>query len=367
MSRIVIAGGGIAGLEALVALRRHLGSEPTIELLEANAELVERPMSVAAPFGPVTPRRFDLAQIVADHGAVLRADRLASVDPAARQLRTVRGDFVDYDALLVAVGARPDVAIPGALTFTGPRDVDALRKLLDDLVARRVRAVAFAVPAGVTWALPLYELALMTAERLRAAGIDDARLVLVTPERGPLDVFGVLVATRIRALLAERGIGLFTESVVTGLGARGLARAGAGTIEVERVVALPRLGGPWIDGLALDGQGFIRTDRFMAVPGAPAVWAAGDGTAFPIKQGGLAAQQADTAASSIAAHLGADVAPEPFRAALRGLLLDPRGGRFLQEELDETSDPGIWWPPSKVAAQHLAPYLAVATGIGDGP
>ncbi len=366
MSRIVIAGGGIAGLEALVALRRHLGPEPTIELLEANAELVERPMSVAAPFGPVTPRRFDLAQIVADHGAGLRADRLASVDAPAGELRTVRGEFIGYDALLVAVGARADVAVPGALTFTGPRDVGALRKLLDDLVARRVRAVAFAVPPGVTWALPLYELVLMTAERLHAAGVD-ARLVFVTPERDPLDIFGVRVATRMRALLSERGIGLFTESVVTGLGARGLARAGAGTIEVERVVALPRLGGPWIDGLALDGQGFIRTDRFMAVPGAPAVWAAGDGTAFPIKQGGLAAQQADTAASSIAAHLGADVVPEPFRPALRGLLLDPRGARFLQEDLGETSDPGIWWPPSKVAAQHLAPYLAVATGIGDRP
>jgi sulfide:quinone oxidoreductase len=366
MSRIVIAGGGIAGLEALAALRCHLGAEPTIELLEANAELVERPMSVAAPFGPVAPRRFDLARIVADHGATVRPDRLASVDPRAGELRTVRGEILGYDALLVAVGARADVAVPGALTFTGPRDVDALRKLLDDLAARRVHAVAFAVPPGVTWALPLYELALMTAERLHAAGVD-ARLVLVTPEHGPLDVFGVLVATRMRALLAERGIGLFTEAVVTGLGARGLAIAGAAPIPVERVVALPRLLGPWIDGLALDAGGFIRTDRFMAVPGAPAVWAAGDGTAFPIKQGGLAAQQADSAASSIAAHLGADVVPEPFRPALRGLLLDPRGTRFLQEEPGDTSDPGIWWPPSKVAAQHLAPYLAVATGVAEAP
>ena len=222
MSRIVIAGGGIAGLEALAALRRHLGAEPTIELLEANAELVERPMSVAAPFGPVTPRRFVLARIVADHGATLRTDRLASVDPSAGELRTVRGEILGYDALLVAVGARADVAVPGALTFTGPRDDDALRMLLDDLAARRVRAVAFAVPPGITWALPLYELALMTAEHLRTAGVTDARLVVVTPERNPLDVFGVRLAVRMRELLAERGIGLFTEAVPLSLGARGL-------------------------------------------------------------------------------------------------------------------------------------------------
>src|ERR671930_630440 len=117
MPRTVIAGGGIAGLEALVALRRHLGSAPSIDLIEASDELA-------------------------------------------------------YDALLVAVGARADVAVPGALTFSGPRDVGAFRRLLDDLVAGRVRAVAFAVPPCVAWALPLYELALMTAEHLRGARVE---------------------------------------------------------------------------------------------------------------------------------------------------------------------------------------------------
>ena len=104
--------------------------------------------------------------------------------------------MLEYDALLVAVGARADIAVPGALTFTGPRDVGALRHLLESLVTRRVRAVAFAVPAAVTWSLPLYELALMTAEHLRTAGVDDARLVLVTPERNPLEVFGARIASR---------------------------------------------------------------------------------------------------------------------------------------------------------------------------
>jgi sulfide:quinone oxidoreductase len=365
MSRIVIAGGGIAGLEALVALRRQLGPAPAIDLIETNVELVERPMSVAEPFGPVAARHFDLARIAADQGATLRRDRLASVDPAARALRTVGGDVLQYDALLVAVGARADVAIPGALTFSGPRAVGALRDLLGDLVARRVRAVAFAVPRGVTWPLPLYELALMTAEHVRARGVDDVRLVLVTPERNPLDLFGVPIAARIRALLAERGIGLFTDTVPGGLGAGGLATAGGKPLAVERVVALPRLGGPWIDGLPHDDDGFIPTDRHGAVPGAPGVWAAGDGTTFPIKQGGLAAQQADAAAAAMAAHLGADVVPAPFRPELRGLLLDPRGARFLERDPGEPSNATMWWPPSKVATQHLAPYLAAAMGAGE--
>ena len=362
MSRIVIAGGGVAGLEALVALRRHLGPDPRIDLLEANAELVERPMAVAEPFGGAAPRHFDLARIVADHGAVLRADRLGSVEPTERRLRTVRGDVLDYDALLLAVGARADIAVPGALTFTGPRDVGALRHLLADLVARRVRAVAFAVPAGVTWALPLYELALMTAEHLRTAGVEDARLALVTAERNPLEVFGARTASRIRALLAERGIGLWTERVPLRVGADGLAIVGGDSIAAERVVALPRLDGPWIGGLPHDPNGFIPTDAHGAVPGARAVWAAGDGTAFPIKQGGLAAQQADAAAAAIAAHLGAPLDPAPFRPQLRGLLLDPRGARVRTQENGAPPDAVMWSAPSKVATQYLAPYLAARGG-----
>jgi sulfide:quinone oxidoreductase len=212
-----------------------------------------------------------------------------------------------YDALLVAVGAWPEPAIPGAVTFSGRRGVGALRQLLADLVARRIRSVAFAAPVGVTWTLPLYELALMTAERLRSARVDDARLAVVTPEDDPLDVFGTRPAKRVRALLAERGIGVWTHAVPMHAGSGGLEIAGGTTIEADRVVALPRLGGPYIAGLPHDAAGFIPADYHGAVPGTRAVWAAGDATTLPVKQGALAAQQADAAADAIAAHFGVDI------------------------------------------------------------
>jgi sulfide:quinone oxidoreductase len=369
MTKIIIAGGGIAGLEALVALRRHLGTDVRIDLLEANLDLVERPITVLEPFDGVAPRHFDLAQIAADHDAVLCPDQLASVWPAAQRLTTVRGDLRQYDALLVAVGARPVPAVAGALTFSGRHGVSAMRALLADLVAGRVRSVAFAAPVGVTWTLPLYELALMTAERLRAARVEGVRLALVTPEDNPLDVFGTRQAARIRALLARRGIGMWTGAVPMRVGPGVLEVAGAAPIAVERVVALPRLGGPTIAGLPHDAAGFIPTDRHSAVPGAPGVWAAGDATTLPVKQGALAALQADAAADAIAARLGVDIVPEPFRPVLRGVLLDPRGPQLLDGDTAavphaaEPPDAPMWWPPAKVAARHLAPYLAAARGI----
>jgi sulfide:quinone oxidoreductase len=362
MPTIVIAGGGIAGLEALIALHAHLGPTVDIELLEANTDLVERQRSVAEPFGGGPTRRFDLVRIAADHGAHLRPDRLASVDSEARRVSTVRGDTLDYDALLVAVGATPDMAIPGALTFSGgPRDVAAFSALLEDLDAGRVQRVAFALPTAVTWALPLYELALMTGEHVRSRGLQDVGLVLVTPECGPLDAFGAGISSHIWSLLAERGIAVVTHSVPLRAGPGGLIVAHGEPVQAERIVSMPRVVGPWIGGLPHDGQGFLATDDHGAVLGVEGVWAAGDGTAFPLKQGGLAAQQAGAAAAAIASSLGADVSPEPFRPVLRGMLLDPSGPRFLDSTRGDVPTTPLWWPPTKVAAPHLWEYLAPGT------
>jgi hypothetical protein len=106
------------------------------------------------------------------------------------------------------------------------------------------------------------------------------------------------------------------------------------------------------------------------VDGLRGVYAAGDTTSFPIKQGGLAAQQADSAASAIAAAAGAPVDPQPFRPILRGALVTGHAPRFLRAQPDLGLGPDssvaarsvLWWPPAKVAGRLLAPYLAAKAG-----
>jgi sulfide:quinone oxidoreductase len=130
-------------------------------------------------------------------------------------------------------------------------------------------------------------------------------------------------------------------------------------------VTLPRLSGRIVEGIPHDNDGFVRTDEFGCVAGLKAVYAVGDMTTFPIKQGGIAAQQADAAAEDIPAHAGADVAPRPFKPVLRGLLLTGDRPAFLRADLVAASsepftfdhDP-LWWPAGKIAARYLAPYLA---------
>ena len=113
-------------------------------------------------------------------------------------------------------------------------------------------------------------------------------------------------------------------------------------------------------------DGFISVDLHGHVRGVPNVYAAGDATTCPIKQGGIAAQQADAAAETIAAAAGAPVKPRPFRPVLRGLLLTGGAPKFMRAEVAggrgadwEVSEHALWWPPSKVAGHYLAPYLAL--------
>jgi sulfide:quinone oxidoreductase len=145
--------------------------------------------------------------------------------------------------------------------------------------------------------------------------------------------------------------------------------APGGSIPADRVVALPRLEGPRLNGVSSDPLGFLPTDPFAQVYGENDIWAAGDATSFPLKQGGIAAQQAEVAAESIAARAGADVEPSAFRPVLRGLLLTGMSPRFLRAEgspaasLIDTEP--LWWPPAKIVGRHLAPFLAKHLGLSE--
>ena len=78
--RIVICGGGVAGVEALLALRALglIGVE--IHLVAPNRQFVYQPLAVAAPFDLAATHLFDLAEIAVDQSAKLHVDSLARVD-----------------------------------------------------------------------------------------------------------------------------------------------------------------------------------------------------------------------------------------------------------------------------------------------
>ena len=320
--RVLVAGAGVAGLECVLALRALAEERVEMEVLSPEGEFSYRPLSVTEPFGVGDMYRAPLSELLSPVGARHRLDALAAVDAGRRRVTTVAGDVIEYEALVVACGGQPGDPLPGALMFHGTAGRDALRGLLDELAGGQVRRVVFAVPSGTAWALPLYELALLTAVHLEARGRAGVELTLLTPERAPLALFGRAASEAVGDLLDLRGI-----AVVPGAHpiefAQGRLRATGGiSLAADRVVSIPRLVGPRLSGLPSDAEGFIPTTEHGAVRGVRGVYAAGDAVSFPIKQGGIAAQQADAVAEVLAARAGAALTPRPFRPVLRGLLLD---------------------------------------------
>jgi sulfide:quinone oxidoreductase len=215
----------------------------------------------------------------------------------------------------------------------------------------------------VGWPLPLYEIALMTQRRAAQRRID-AKIALITPEPAPLAIFGPAPSAAVAELLRARGIELFTSSTVREIGPGGIKLSpGDRALGPAEAVALPVMEGPAIQGLPSDERGFIPVDDHARVKGIDGVYAAGDGTNFPIKQGGIATQQADAAAAHIAHALGAASVPEAFRPVLRGKLLTGDESISMSAEIaggggqPEVSPDVLWWPPHKIAARYLSPLL----------
>jgi len=309
---------------------------------------------------------------------------LAGVAVAARRARLGSGEARAYDYLLVAVGANAASALPGSLTFRGPADVPMVEWVLAEVARGHRRQIVVVVPPGTTWSLPAYELAIMARTELRA--VPDATVTLVTPEREPLRIFGEAAGAALRDLLMEREISLRTEARAAHVTDDVLWLESGDAVIADTVISLPRLVGPGIPGLPSTDDGFLPTDAHGYVMGAERVLAAGDVTTFPVKQGGLATQEADAAAATIAHELGAAVEPRPFAPVLRGLLLTGGAPLYLRAELDcqgtvrsggalhrrlagEVSSRALWWPPGKVAGRYLAPYLSTARPLplGDEP
>jgi sulfide:quinone oxidoreductase len=373
-TRVLIAGGGVAALEATLALRALAEDRVSVELLAAEPQFWYRPLAVAEPFDLGEVRRFELSELAAAAGATFSPGALTGVDAGGRQAQTSAGTSIPYDVLLVACGASPTAAVPGTLTFRGPADTEKIRRLLEEIVAGDVGRVAFVVPWGAVWSLPIYELALMTATYLAERELDHIELVLVTPEDEPLQLFGRAGSEAVRELLEERGIAVETGSCPVEFVDGELRLVPEGTIAADRVVALPRLRGPLIDGLPQTVEGFVPVNAHGQVQGLTDVFAAGDITSFPVKQGGIATQQADAAAELIAANAGADITPQPFRPVLRGLLLTGRQPRYLRQAItggagdaSSASPEPLWWPPAKIVGRYLAPFLGAFAGVESPP
>jgi sulfide:quinone oxidoreductase len=357
--RVVVAGGGVAGLETLVALRSLVGHRVALTLVAPGDDFTVRALEVLEPFGLGQAQRYALTELATDLDVSFVRDAVGRVEPDDRVVHLKSGEELAYDVLVLAVGAFPYPAFAHGVCFEHTRDGTAFEDVLADLRAGLAARIAIVVPPGCAWTLPAYELALMVAALAKPR-----ELTLVTTEHEPLSAFGAPAAEMARTELEAAGVELLTGVHATVPQPTVVQLAPGASLACERVVHLPVLSGPNCRGVPCDETGFIRVDDAFRVRDAEDVYAVGDATAGTHKQGGLAAQQADVAAAHIARRAGAAGSPGPYRPVLRGLLRTVHGPRYMRAEPPggaisaEVSEKCLWWPPSKVASRWLTPWLA---------
>jgi sulfide:quinone oxidoreductase len=363
--QVLIAGAGVAGLETMMAVRALAGRRAEITIVAPSSEFVYRPLSVGEPFGEHRARSYPLDQIASDFDANFVRDEVAWVAVGGQCVFLGGGDELGYDALVMALGARAYPVWPHVPTFRGPQDVPIVRKLVNEVEGGDVGSLALIVPVGTTWPFPLYELALMMSGHAKEAGVE-LEVVLFTPEREPLEVFGREASAEVSGLLAAAGVRFEGGASVEVTPEKAVLMRGVETpLQFDRLLAVPRLDGPAPRGIPCDDEGFIPIDPHGLVHKVEHVYAAGDGTNFPVKQGGIATQQADAVAEVIAKRAGARVDPRPLRPVLRGHLVANGSSRYLRGELhardggtSQASEQTMWWPAGKIVGTYLAPYLA---------
>jgi sulfide:quinone oxidoreductase len=363
--RVIVVGGGVAGLETLIGLRTLAGDRVDLELISPAPRFAYRPLAVAAGVGRPPGSALELSALAESLGATFTCDTVRSIDSAENIVHLGSGEHRDYDFLVLAPGARAEESIPGAITFGMPRGIERFRQVIGAAERGHLQEIVFAMPAGCGWPVGLYELAMLTAQRLARTGVHP-KITLVTPEAAPLALFGARASAAVLEELEELGIHFVPDLHPYEL-AWGELRARPGNVRIQAdvVITLPHLSGPAIPGVPSDPDGFIPVSPIGLVRGHRDIYAAGDATALEVKYDAIAAEQADAVASAIAHHVGANVEVRPFRPLIRGVLLSAGRPGHLEGTLSGqtgevgTSSPSpLWWPPATIAAQYLGPYLS---------
>ena len=326
-SRIVILGGGTGGTLAANRLRREVGDNCQITVVDTDGEHLYQPGLLFVPFGRVDPaslvrsRAQQLRRGVGYHQAA--ADH---VDIMARRVHLVDGTVLPYDVLVIATGAAllpeetdglPEaMAERRALTFYDLDGAVAVRDALARFDGGRIAVNVVDMPIKCPVA-PL-EFCFLADSYFRRRGIRDrVELTLVTPLDG---AFTRAIASReLGGLLDRKGIGLVTEfntgQVDTGSGQ--LISFDGRQVGFDLAVVVPIHGGQDYVGRSPglgDALGFVPVDeRTLQAKASPEIFAIGDAADLRAsKAGSVAHFEGGVVAGNIASYLAGQPLSESF-------------------------------------------------------
>lgn len=291
MSRVVVVGGGIAGVEAALTIART-NPRASITLVAQWPSMRIVPELVYVPFG-VVPQAIDvrLIRALAADGIELHLATCQGVDIQAHELHLSTGTL-SYDSVVFAPGTVPQPTSANRLRTLD--DADRLRSALAELEqsTARHRAVTLRVPEECHWTPPAFEFALLLARWRSTIGAPDIRIEMAIEASEPLDIFSFEASELVRTRLHEARVELMSHIPAHRIDLIPSSLA----IEFDGLVAQRVFGLP-----PLQPSGFYRTDSSGRV--ATDAYVVGDATEMPFKAGFAVGWHA----RRVAAALGGDI------------------------------------------------------------
>ena len=361
----------MGGLETLVALRSLVGHRVALTLVAPQDDFTVRALEVLEPFGLGHRRsatRSPRWRPTSTRPSSTTRSRASSATTESCICSPAMSCV--YDRLVLAVGAFPYPAYEHGVCFTRAHDAEAFDDVVADLRGRSGRAHRDRRAAGVhVDACP------RTSWRSWSRRLPRRdELTLVTPEHEPLSAFGAPAAELDARQRCERPASSCSRaSRPTVPASDRRAALGRRQADVRPRRAPPASSGPNSPGVPCDANGFVLVDDVFRVPRRRrrVRRRRRDGRHVQARRPGRTAGGRRRRAHRLAGGRRASPAPVPSRPARTpadrrrapATCAPSRPGGATSAEV---SDQCLWWPPSKVAARWLTPWLA-ARELEDRP
>ena len=378
---ILILGGGVGGIAAANALRRRLGTEHRVVVVDKRAEYVFTPSLLWVMVGWRRPEQItkSLHRLVRPGVEVMVAEA-QEIDLDSRKVKT-GGSDLSYDYLVVAVGAElaPD-AVPGfSKTAITPYDLEGATRLWSALqrfeggrVAVAVSAMPYKCPAAP------YETALLLDDYLRKRGIrEKCEVEVFTLETLPMGVAGPAMGRAVVDMLEAKGIRFNPELDLTEIDTtrKELVFSNREPAPFDLLAGVPPHRPPRVvrESPLANEAGWVPVDKGALQTSYDSVYAIGDVTAVTLANGKAlpkAGVFADGQAQVVARRISEEVRGVETEAEFDGLgfcWIETGGGSagFASGEFYAEPDPVVPLPRSG-RVWHWGKILFEKYWLGEG-
>lgn len=368
MAKVLVLGGGFAGVVAAERLAEKLSDEHQITLVSRSRQFVFYPALVRLAFGKCNKKdvSFDVRDTMLNRRVNFIEAEVAHIDPFERKVSIAHGEVegkLNYDYLVFALGRR--LATEKIVGFYEHAhhllNVDKAIKFGQAIEEFAGGRVVLGQCHGARLPVPVYESAFALARLLAEKGKRErARITVVTPDTLESELGDVAAAAAIKKSFAAHQIELLTNFRITAIKPNSAITVSGDEIDFNLLMLVPPFQGSAAAHYlgVTDGEGYIHVDSNMRVMGHERLYAAGDCVAFSgPKMGHMAVRQAEVAAANLAAAIAVQAPVYHYKHEMR-LVVEGIGSesiylhRALSTDEPATVKQGRFWSWAKRVQQE---------------